>query len=388
MSTARIPFGIAFAVALCGCGNLQSIHHPFVPDWGTSISIDAKQRAIYTVEKTYRDQSDPYKITQQWRAICAEPSPDALTALSTAAAANAEAAGKALSGSFSSQEGAASIGLRTQTIQILRDAMYRLCEGYASGALDNIAFSRLQRRYQNIMMGLLAIEQITGTVVAKQVIISGSAAASVARTLAEIQAQLNDAMNARSGADAALAKAKTAKDGAEADLKSAENELKAVQQANPGNDKAQAVVDAKAKREAAKKTADDAATAFDDAGKAMKIAQANVQAYEELRKDLGKVATRAMTQGAFEGGGHVSLINAQTAQTLSTAVTTIVKEVVDRDYAKETCLDAITSRDFRALAPDQFKIAVYFCTLAMNADSEKVDRMQQLLDALPGEAKN
>lgn len=388
MSRARIPLGLAFAVALSGCGNLQSIHHPFVPDWGTSISIDAKQRAIYTVEKTYRDQSDPNKITQQWRAICAEPSPDALTALSTAAAANAEAAGKALSGSFSSQEGAASIGLRTQTIQILRDAMYRLCEGYASGALDNIAFSRLQRRYQNIMMGLLAIEQITGTVVAKQVIISGSAAASAARTLAEIQAQLNDAVSARSGADAALAKAKTAKDGAEADLKSAEDELKAAQQANPGNDKAQAVVDAKAKREAAKKAAEDAAAAFDDAGKAVKIAQANVQAYEELRKDLGKVATRAMTLGTFEGGGHVSLINAQTAQTLSTAVTTIVKEVVDRDYAKETCLDAITSRDFRALAPDQFKIAVYFCTLAMNADSKNVERMQQLLDAVPGEAKN
>lgn len=44
--------------------------------------------------------------------------------------------------SFSIAEGAGSIGLRTQSIQLMRDAMYRLCEGVA--ALNEIEAARAQ----------------------------------------------------------------------------------------------------------------------------------------------------------------------------------------------------------------------------------------------------
>src|SRR6267142_1578183 len=159
----RIGLGACLLGGLTACGNFMAINKPFNVDDGTSISIDAKQRAIFTMKKRVTaTEGGPI----EWRVVCAEPSPDAITAISAASGATAETLKLALSGSFGSQESAASIGLRTQTIQILRDAMYRLCEVYASSALDDIAFARLQRRYQNLMLGLLAIEQLSGAVVA------------------------------------------------------------------------------------------------------------------------------------------------------------------------------------------------------------------------------
>ena len=40
----------------------------------------------------------------------------------------------------SSSETSASIGLRTQTITLLRDGLYRLCEAYMNGAVDEIQY--------------------------------------------------------------------------------------------------------------------------------------------------------------------------------------------------------------------------------------------------------
>lgn len=151
----RISLLVA-VLCLAGCtGNLRSIHHSFSVNDGGSISVDASQRAIISVKKAPPNM-------EPWVAVCAEPSPDAISALSASAGFSAELLQRALAASASAQESVASIGLRTQSITILRDAMYRLCEGYASAALDEFGFTRLQRRYQNVMLGLLAIEQLTG----------------------------------------------------------------------------------------------------------------------------------------------------------------------------------------------------------------------------------
>ena len=61
-------------------------------------------------------------------------------------------------------ESASTIGIRTTSIQLLRDAMYRACEAYASGALKKREYARLTKRYQKSMVTLLAIEQLTTTV--------------------------------------------------------------------------------------------------------------------------------------------------------------------------------------------------------------------------------
>ena len=123
-------------------------------------SLDAKQRVVLS------------NHTRDGIAACAEPSPDALSAL----AATQEGSfgnGSVNAGlNASLQEQAASIGLRTQSIQLMRDAMYRLCEGYLSNSLDPMSFETLHRRFQNTMVAILAIEQLTGTVKASQITLS------------------------------------------------------------------------------------------------------------------------------------------------------------------------------------------------------------------------
>ncbi len=371
----------AATMLLGGCANLMSIHHTFTPDSGSSISIDAKQRAIYSIEKIYLDPDDPErkKVKYRWRAICAEPSPDAIAAISASAGLSAEAMQKALSAAFSSQEAAASIGLRTQTIQILRDAMYRLCEGYASGALDDIGFTRLQRRYQNIMLGLLAIEQLTGAVVAKQAVLSGSAEASVARTLAELQKLLSQAKAVTEEAQSAAAKAKAARDEADAALKKAEAEYQKIKKDNGDNEDAEPVKKFKVEiLVPAQKKANAAKTEHDAAQRVANNAVEEERALEALRNDLGKVATRSMTRGELAGGGYHSAVNALTAQTIATAVKDIVEKIAGRDYGRETCMDAVLSRELKSLEPAQFKLAAQYCGVMLQVE------VLQLTDKLKG----
>lgn len=168
----------ATAATLSGCtlAEFNSINRQFNPTHGDSRLIDAKQRAIISHARLGKNGADgkPAHFV-----VCAEPSPDALQA--TAAAlegsgafdnGNAEGALQAAAG-FS--ESAASIGLRTQSIQLLRDSYYRNCEGFANGALDEVAFNVVHQRFQNHTVALLAIEQLTGAAIAPAVAIAATA---------------------------------------------------------------------------------------------------------------------------------------------------------------------------------------------------------------------
>ena len=161
-------FAILAAGLLAGCtlAEWQSIGRKFDPANGDSRLVDAKQRAIIsTLRPEYGVGGQPIDR----RVVCAEPSPDALqataAALSASGAADTGNIGAALQAAGGTSEGAASFGLRTQSIQLLRDAYFRLCEGYANGAMDDIAFNILQQRYQNHTVALLAVEQLTGAVI-------------------------------------------------------------------------------------------------------------------------------------------------------------------------------------------------------------------------------
>lgn len=168
---------------LAGCGaNWHAVKHEFDAT-KESISVDAKQRAIIS-NKVETPEGDDTKFIAR---ICAEPSPDAISALATSIGASGDLTGEKVDAALklqfalSQSETAAYIGLRTPTIQLLRDSMYRICEGYMSGALDKGDFKRLHRRYQNLMLGLLSVEQLTRAAVAPQLAISaGAASANIA----------------------------------------------------------------------------------------------------------------------------------------------------------------------------------------------------------------
>ncbi|SMS02165.1 hypothetical protein [Vibrio mangrovi] len=176
-----LRFYCLISLLLTACANQTSIHRDLDVDSGKGAFIDIKQRAVI-VSHQIRDKG---KRT----IVCAEPSPDSMSALAGETSISVPNKIK-LANAF--QEGAAYTGLRTQSIQILRDGMFRLCEAYMSGAIDESSYGLLLRRYQKNMVALLAIEQLTATIKAPSPTISTSGAASVARDVSELKEMLTE----------------------------------------------------------------------------------------------------------------------------------------------------------------------------------------------------
>ncbi len=74
----------------------------------------------------------------------------------------------------------------------MRDSLYRICEAYSNGAIDQIQLVRFMSRSQDLTAVVLAIEQLTEAVAASQVILTGTAGAGASASLLANQ-QLLDA---------------------------------------------------------------------------------------------------------------------------------------------------------------------------------------------------
>ena len=179
---AVLILSLVVTLTACNTAEQKSINFKFSPTDGDSRLIDAKQRAIISVKRhvlTANGQQvqglDGNPVTDL--IVCTEPSPDALqaTAAALAGSNSSESVLHVLNLAISSSESVASIGLRTQTIQLLRDAYFRLCEAFLNDGIDSIAYDVLQRRFQNQIIALLAVEQLTGTVKASQAAVNSSA---------------------------------------------------------------------------------------------------------------------------------------------------------------------------------------------------------------------
>lgn len=171
--------------------------------------MDAKQRALITNIKITENTANHTKETI--RRFCAEPSPDALSAIAASMGLNLSVPTKGdLGYSQAFTEGAASIGLRTQSIQILRDITYRDCEAFINGGLTEFGLETLQRRFQSTLVAVLAIEQLTGVVKAPAVALGGQAKGIDADALAAAIKLVDTAEAAAKTAQADQEKAVTA----------------------------------------------------------------------------------------------------------------------------------------------------------------------------------
>lgn len=174
----------AALLTACGTANDQAIYRntqlvtnvPTAPGslpapTTNTLIMDAKQRAIISAPAR---RDDP----QQVAIICTEPSPDAVSAISSALAG---------AGSFSifggNSDGSGSLGRavsesvgklgRAGTVQLLRDGLYRGCEAYMNGAMSREEYASLTRRYADLTVALMAIEQIGGVQGSSMSTISG-----------------------------------------------------------------------------------------------------------------------------------------------------------------------------------------------------------------------
>ena len=172
------------------------------------ITVDAKQRSILVAGGG--SDSD--------RRFCAEPSPDVFSVVAQALSAGGSfgqgadpaSVEAALNAAFSSSEQGSSIP-RTQTINMLRELMYRTCERYLSGGYDALELSVQAIRDQRLMVSILAIEQLTGAVTPRPVLIGASGNASAGAS-SEAIVRLDEARKARDRAAATYTSASTAYD--------------------------------------------------------------------------------------------------------------------------------------------------------------------------------
>lgn len=179
MKATHILLGI-LAVALAGCANFSTVERRTeLPLGGKAVHLDAPQRLA---------------IANQLGQVCAEPSPDAIQAYASSLGLGFAAPSKeSVSVAQALSASAGSIGLRTQSITLMRDALYRICELYYNGGLDKNAALLLLERSQDLSLGILAIEQLTGAVVAQQVNINTNSVATAAASINDTQKELDKA---------------------------------------------------------------------------------------------------------------------------------------------------------------------------------------------------
>ena len=194
----RLCPALCLTLVLAGCsGNHYTVFRK-VPIEGSKsvVSMDAKQRTVVF----NNDKS------------CVEASPDVFAviaqSLSTGGtfskSANPASVSAALNVAFGSAEQGSTIP-RTQTVNMLRELMYRTCERSMNGDVSSLEMPIQAVRDQRLMVSVLAIEQLTGAVTAKPVSIGASGGAS--QSNGEAIVRLDDARKELDASTAAVNKA-------------------------------------------------------------------------------------------------------------------------------------------------------------------------------------
>lgn len=358
--------------------------------------IDAKQRAILSNKrkKTTRtdrrttnvDTTEPESrktevveesttVQEPLTRFCVEPSPDVFTVLSSSLAVSGAFQSDAVSQSVAANlaaeisEAGATIS-RTQTIQTLRELMYRTCERYLNGAISEEEFSIQAGRDHRIVVSILAIEQLTNAVRPAPVAIAASSKANTAKDLVAINEQLSAA---RAGLKKKQDAAATSKQDAEKkqkayeDLKQKQEEQKSgarpVTADDPAVNDEQVAEKKNMAQEAAKEAERNSAAAAD--------AQVVVDGLEELLRSPSEVRVSGETA--------IRLAAAQAVpETVSDTVATAIGEIVQNNFD----LDEVALFCIRYLGrTSKVQDVQEFCTEYVRAEKLELQERSQRLQA-------
>ncbi len=157
------------AFVMVGCSNKGAIFKHQSLAYGSSVTtMDARQRAV--IANAY-ERVDKAKGNKFFMRTCAEPFPDIFAVVSSSLTAGLDAdatteAGKLATLQIGGQlahalrESGAAIE-RSQTVNLLSMSLYRTCERYLNGAIDETELQMQAMRDQRTMVSILAIEQLT-----------------------------------------------------------------------------------------------------------------------------------------------------------------------------------------------------------------------------------
>lgn len=311
-----------------GCGaNFHSIFRTTPGDGSKIAWTDAKQAATII---QYKDGV---------MKACAAKSPDVFQALSTAFSGNlsveeASQIAAKVAAAGSSSESAASFRLHTQLTDTQNELLYQLCVNSLNGTITPDQLATELHRYQNTMVTMLAIEQLTGY--ARPTVVSlggGSASTGSAEAVAQLQASVE------------AARTNETKIGGLLDTATKNRDAKTA-----ARDKAKGEYDKET--DATKKAA--LKPAWDEAEKQLATAEGDVKTYTKGMADATKArqgaeaardkaladattnatgATPSVTQPASVGPG------AENVQDIANAVEAMQKAHLTQTFTTDECLN-------------------------------------------------
>lgn len=286
----RITTVLAASSALCGCAVMDSIHWKF-PGPGDSqvFTTDAKQRHLIMTNDASAKPGEKVRV-------CAEAAPDAFSAFSSSLSGSLGigSASRKADAASAFAETAATIE-RTQTVNLLRESMYRTCERWLSGALSKQEFLMLAARDHRSMIAVLAIEQLTGVVKPPSTVISGPATRTLLAQTELLVELLNSYRAERVAAEKAEIQAAGELAAADVEITNADGtKAKVCSLATaPGNEAAHAKCKPAADKAQTTKAVADAARARENA----------------VLKDIGKLSggiSAGTDAGSFSAGGYTA----------------------------------------------------------------------------------
>ncbi|GAB2177966.1 hypothetical protein [Dongia sp. agr-C8] len=337
---------IAAGLVLSSCADFYSIgRRTTLPDNPTSnkglaIHLDAQQRLMMVgKDGTY----------------CAEASPDAMAAYAAALAASVSAQGYgAGSASNASQSNIASIGLRTQSITLMRDALYRLCEAGANGQLSKMSATQLMARSQDLTAVVVAVEQLTGAVAANQAILTGTSNASASASMIGDAQQLDIATKNLERKQEATSQAQLDRDAAAAAVKAQEPKATAAQGAvdnAPADIEPTELAQLQATRDQEQATLTRMRSDLANQEGRLKNAKESQAHAQEVVDTIAAKNTAAMsdTAASTTGAGQFSgvtprvKLDEKATEQVAKSVQAMVTTVVNKDYTGADCMFLLTN---------------------------------------------
>lgn len=307
---------------------------------GVAIHLDVQQRlVIYGPDGRY----------------CAEPSPDAMAAYAAALALGASVPSQG-AGSLAqaAQSSAASIGLRTQSITLMRDALYRLCEATANNTVSPLSATMLLARNQDLTAVVVAVEQLTGAVAANQAILTSTSNADASASLIADASLLDSARKEETRKQEELTQAQAERDTQQAKVTTAQGDfdLAAAQTSAPENLPAleNALNTEKNKLTTAEAKVGRAEDSLADAKRVREIIESKNSAA------LTQASASTSSAGQFSTVVSRKELSKEATEHLAAAVEGMVKEVLKKDYTVDACMNLLTNvTAFKTLDPAQEK---------------------------------
>lgn len=245
----------ASAIALSACGaNFNSIYR--TTDSPTTLKL--RSQVIFTDAK---QSATVVKAEGNVLQVCAGRSPDVFSALATAIEGKAEGnfaqkVAASIGGSETNSETASAFGLRTQLTQTQIELLYQLCLNALNGNLSRDQLATELHRYQNTMVTMLAIEQLSGY--ARSYLITAGTNSSVgsAASIATLAKLADDAKNEADALEEIAAGAKSDYETKKSAATTAAKALADAKTAGKTGDDLKVLQDASDKAQAAEKAAE------------------------------------------------------------------------------------------------------------------------------------